>query len=56
MSLKDIDIKVEYRSKHVDIATNFYIPLLKEACTYKRAVAYFSSNCYKYFRNKNYFN
>ena len=44
MSLKDIDIKVEYRSKHVDIATNFYIPLLKEACTYKRAVAYFSSS------------
>lgn len=44
MSLKDLDIKVEYRSKHVDIATNFYIPLLKEACTYKRAVAYFSSS------------
>jgi len=44
MSLKDLDIKVEYRSKHIDIATNFYIPLLTEACIYKRAVAYFSSS------------
>ena len=44
MSLKDLDIKVEYRSKHIDIATCFYIPLLTEACMYKRAVAYFSSS------------
>ena len=44
MSLKDLDIKVEYRSKHIDIATSFYIPLLTEACMYKRAVAYFSSS------------
>ena len=44
MSLKDLNIEVEYRSKHIDIATNFYIPLLKEASIYKRAVAYFSSS------------
>lgn len=44
MSLKDLNIEVEYRSKHTDIATNFYIPLLKEASIYKRAVAYFSSS------------
>jgi DNA phosphorothioation system restriction enzyme len=44
MSLKDLNIEVEYRSKHTDIATNFYIPLLKEANIYKRAVAYFSSS------------
>lgn len=44
MSLKDLDIKVEYRSKRIDIATSFYIPLLTEACMYKRAVAYFSSS------------
>lgn len=44
MSLKDLNIEVEYRSKHIDIATNFYIPLLKEANIYKRAVAYFSSS------------
>lgn len=44
MSLKDLNIEVEYRSKHTDIARNFYIPLLKEACIYKRAVAYFSSS------------
>ena len=44
MSLKALNIEVEYRSKHTDIATNFYIPLLKEANIYKRAVAYFSSS------------
>lgn len=44
MSLQDIDIKQEYRSLIDDIAKDFYIPLLRKAVEYKRAVGFFSSS------------
>lgn len=45
MSLKDHDltIKSEYRSLIDNVVQDFYIPLLKEADSYKRAVGFFSS-------------
>ena len=45
MSLKDYDseIKSEYRSLIDNVVQDFYIPLLKEADSYKRAVGFFSS-------------
>ena len=43
MSLKDVNLKIEYRSLIDNIAEEFYIPLLKEAIFYKRAVGFFSS-------------
>jgi superfamily II DNA or RNA helicase len=45
MSLKDYDseIKSEYRSLIDNVVQDFYIPLLKEADAYKRAVGFFSS-------------
>ncbi len=43
MSLKDIQIKHEYRSVKDNMAAEFYIPLLEEAVDYKRAVGFFSS-------------
>lgn len=44
MGLKDIEIKSEYRSLIDDVAKDFYIPLLKQAVSYKRAVGFFSSS------------
>lgn len=44
MSLKDVDIKIEYRTLVDNMAQEFYIPLLKEAIVYKRAVGFFSSS------------
>ena len=44
MSLKDINIKQEYRSLSDDIINDFYIPLLSEATLYQRAVGFFSSS------------
>lgn len=44
MSLKDLKIEEEYRSAHDDIVNEFYIPLLKESISYKRAVGFFSSS------------
>ena len=44
MSLQDIEIKDEYRSLIDNVAKDFYIPLLKEAISYKRAVGFFSSS------------
>jgi superfamily II DNA or RNA helicase len=44
MSLKDIEIKSEYRSLLDNVIKDFYIPLLKEAISYKRAVGFFSSS------------
>lgn len=46
MSLKDIDLKREYRSSLEDIANNFYIPALKEGILYDRAVGFFSSSIF----------
>lgn len=45
MSLKDHDlgIKAEYRSLIDNVVQDFYIPLLSEADSYKRAVGFFSS-------------
>ncbi len=43
MSLQNIDFKREYRSLHLDICKQFYIPALKEAVSYKRSVGFFSS-------------
>lgn len=42
MSLKDINIKIEYRTMVDNLPHDFYIPLLKEAIIYKRAVGFFS--------------
>lgn len=44
MSLLDANIKKEYRSPRDDIVNDFYIPLLKESCLYKRSVGFFSSS------------
>ena len=44
MSLRDIEIKNEYRSLIDNVAKDFYIPLLKQAVSYKRAVGFFSSS------------
>lgn len=43
MSLKDVSIKKEYRSLLDNVAKEFYVPLLSEAISYKRAVGFFSS-------------
>ena len=43
MSLKDIQIKEEYRSLEDNIVCDFLVPTLKEAVLYKRAVGFFSS-------------
>lgn len=44
MSLKDLDIKNEYRSKLTDIVYSFFIPVLNESIVYKRSVGFFSSS------------
>lgn len=44
MNLKDKYIKNEYRSLLDNVVQDFYIPLLKEAVSYKRAVGFFSSS------------
>lgn len=44
MSLKDLEIKNEYRSKIIDMVSNFFVPILGESCSYKRSVGFFSSS------------
>lgn len=44
MSLKDHNIKSEYRSLIDNVVQDFYIPLLNEAILYRRAVGFFSSS------------
>ena len=44
MSLQDHIIKSEYRSLIDNVIQDFYIPLLEEASSYKRAVGFFSSS------------
>lgn len=44
MSLKDIDLKPEYRSRLDNVIKDFYTPVLKESVLYKRAVGFFSSS------------
>jgi len=43
VSLRDVEIKNEYRSLIDNVVSDFYIPLLKQAVSYKRAVGFFSS-------------
>ncbi len=43
MSLRDCIIKYEYRSSIDNVVQDFYIPLLREAKVYRRAVGFFSS-------------
>ena len=43
MGLKDHKVKSEYRSLIDNVVQDFYIPLLKEAVLYRRAVGFFSS-------------
>lgn len=44
MSFLDVDIKPEYRSRLDNVMKDFYIPVLKQAVMYKRAVGFFSSS------------
>lgn len=44
MGLKDHKVKGEYRSLIDNVVQDFYIPLLKDAVSYKRAVGFFSSS------------
>ena len=44
MSLKDIRIKKEYRSNRDNVVQDFYIPCLKDAKLYQRAVGFFRSS------------
>lgn len=43
MTFQNLNIKSEYRSKHIDVIENFYIPLFSNAILYRRAVGFFSS-------------
>lgn len=44
MSLKDVELKHEYRSLSQNVIGEFYTPVLKESILYKRAVGFFSSS------------
>ena len=44
MSLRDIELKQEYRSLLDNVVQDFYIPLLRNATLYQRAVGFFSSS------------
>ena len=44
MGLRDNNIKCEYRSLIDNVVQDFYIPLLRDAKEYKRAVGFFSSS------------
>lgn len=43
VGLRDVEVKPEYRSLLDDMVRGFYIPLLSQAVSYKRAVGFFSS-------------
>lgn len=44
MGFRDLDVKVEYRTKISNVAREFLVPILCEAVEYKRAVGFFSSS------------
>ena len=44
MSLRDIDLKSEYRSRLDNVIKDFYNPVLKESILYKRTIGFFSSS------------
>ena len=54
MSFADIEIKKSYKTNSSNIVQDFYLPVLSEACLYKRAVGFFTSvllsSCPKAFR------
>lgn len=43
MPFQSLNIQQEYRSLQNNIVTEFYIPVLEKAVSYKRSVGYFSS-------------
>jgi len=47
MSFKELLLKHSYNSDYDDILNDFYIPILKEAISYKRITGYFSSSSFK---------
>ena len=44
MSLRDVELKDEYRSPGDNMIQEFYIPVLRESNCYKRSVGFFSSS------------
>ena len=44
MGFDKLDLKLQYRSDADNIVSDFMIPVLKEAKTYKRSVGFFSSS------------
>ncbi len=44
MNLRALDFRKRYRSSESDLIEDFYIPCLKRATVYNRAVGYFSSS------------
>ncbi len=44
MNFKNLDLKMKYRSSSDDVVRSFFIPVLKCAKVYKRAVGFFSSS------------
>ena len=42
MSLRELKLNVEYGTLSDDLIEDFYIPVLKEGITYKRAVGFFA--------------
>lgn len=47
MSLRDLELKSEYRTKQDNISKDFLVPSLSEAQTYRRSVGFFSSSALK---------
>ena len=43
MALSEVSVRPEYRTFRDDVPREFYIPLLSQACRYRRAVGFFSS-------------
>lgn len=43
MSLKDLELRLEYRSDSCSLVDEFFQPCLRESHTYRRAVGYFTS-------------
>ena len=43
MSLKDLNLRNQYRSDRSDLLNDFYVPCLKQSGVYDRAVGFFSS-------------
>lgn len=44
LNFKNLDLKMKYRSSSDDVVRSFFIPVLKRAKVYKRAVGFFSSS------------